>query len=117
MTVFGSLLNNLFTLYRRQRTDDGQGGWLISYTANGTAPGRMRPATSQEQDAAMQEERRISHVLYVAADADILRGDLVTGGGVAVDVEAVREPSLASKHLEIECLQRQKETATIVEGS
>jgi len=110
MTVFASLLNNTFTVSRRARTSDGQGGHAIAYVEIGTVAGRIRPATSSEQEVADSEEQQISHVLYVDAGSDIARGDLVECGDLAVEVLGIREPSLAGKHLEIDCQERQNES-------
>jgi len=107
--VFASLLNNVFTVTRRTRTSDGQGGFTIGYDSVGTVNGRIRPASSNEKEVASAARRDISHVLYVEADEDIERGDRVTCGGLTVDVVAVREPSLMGHHLEIDCLEVQKE--------
>lgn len=107
--IFESLLNHTFAIYRRERTSDGQGGWTITYVAHVSAEGRMRPASSAEREVAAAEQRTISHVLYVVAGADIARGDLVTGGGLTVDVQGVREPSQAGHHLEIDCMETQRE--------
>ena len=112
MTVFESLLNNTFTVERRTRTADGQGGWTIGYAAAGTVEGRIRPAGSVEREVAITEERQISHVLYVVAGEHIERGDRVTCGTLVVEVLGIREPSLAGKHLEIDCLERQVEVST-----
>lgn len=109
MTVFQSLLNHDVAISRRQRTADGQGGHVISYTAVGTVRGRIRPASSTEREVAMVEERQITHVLYVVADVDIARGDRVTVDGLTVEVDAIREPSKAGEHLEIDCQERQVE--------
>ena len=109
MTVFTSLLNNTFTVSRRVRTDDGQGGWGISYLELGTVEGRIRPATSSEREVADTEEQQISHVLYVAYGEDVLRGDRVVCGNLEVEVLGIREPSLAGEHLEIDCLEVQEE--------
>jgi len=109
MSAFESLLNHTFTIYRRGRTSDGQGGWKITYGEIGTAAGRMRPASSAEREVAAAEQRQISHVLYVVDGADIARGDLVIGGGLTVDVLGVREPSQAGHHLEIDCMETQRE--------
>jgi len=111
MTVFQSLLNNTFTVSRRVRTADGQGGWAISYVELDTVEGRIRPATSNEREVAAAEEQQITHVLYVEHGEDVLRGDLVACGDLEVEVLGIREPSLAGKHLEIDCLERQQETA------
>lgn len=110
MTVFTSLLNNTFTVSRRTRTDDGQGGWEIGYGTSWTMEGRIRPATSNEREVAASEEQQISHVLYVEYGEDITRGDRVVCGDLTVEVLGVREPSLAGEHLEIDCLERQPET-------
>lgn len=111
MTVFESLLNNVFTVSRRLRVSDGQGGWPIAYLEMGTVQGRIRPTSSNERVVAASEEQQISHVLYVLHGSDITRGDLVECGDLAVDVLGVREPSLAGEHLEIDCLERQQETS------
>jgi len=112
MSVFESLLNNTFTVERRARTGDGQGGWTISYSASGTVLGRIRPATANERVVADAEQEQITHVLYVLAGTDIARGDRVTCGDLVVEVLGVREPSEAGHHYEIDCLERQKESAT-----
>lgn len=117
MSVFTSLLNNDVAISRRRRTADGQGGHVIDYVAVDTVRGRIRPASSSEREVAQREERQITHVLYVVADTDIERGDRVVVGDLTVDVEAIREPSKAGKHLEIDCRERQVEVATEEEGS
>ena len=109
MSIFESLLNREYAIDRRSRVSDGAGGWAITYEEQGVVQGRMRPASSQERDVAAQEERRISHVLYVVADTDIVRGDQVTGDGITVDVVAIREPSRADHHLEVDCWEQQLE--------
>lgn len=109
--VFQSLLNHDFAVRRKRRTSNGQGGWPEDFVLVATVRGRLRPASSAEREAALLEERQITHVLYVLAGADIARGDQVEGGGLTVDVQAVREPSQAGEHLEIDCLERQFETS------
>jgi head-tail adaptor len=111
MSVFESLLNNTFAVERRRRSPDGQGGWAIDYVAIGSVVGRMRPAGSREQDIADLESREITHVLYVVASANIVRGDRVSVGDLTVEVEGIREPSLAGHHLEIDCREVQPEQA------
>ena len=109
MTVFTSLLNRAYAITRRRRTPDAQGGWVIDYIPAGIIQGRLRPASSAERIAALQEQRTITHVFYCLAGSDIGRGDRVTGDGVTVDVEGVREPSRADHHLEIDCTETQQE--------
>lgn len=117
MTVFDSLLNHTFTAYRRDRIADGQGGWEIVWTDLGTLPGRMRPASSAERDAAMQEGRDITHVFYCHVGTGIERGDRLEYGDLLVDVMGVREPSVAGHHLEIDCMERQPEMVLPEVGS
>jgi len=111
--IFESLLNNTFISFRRDRISDGQGGWSIIYVENITFDGRIRPASSAEKETARQEQRAISHVLYVVDGTDIARGDLVIGGGITVDIQGVREPSQASHHLEIDCMETQREATEV----
>lgn len=113
MSVFTSLLNNTFTVSRRRRSPDGRGGWIIDYNPVSTMAGRIRPANSREREAAQREEREITHVLYVVHGEDIERGDRVVCGDLTVDVLAIREPSKASKHFEIDCRERQPEESDI----
>jgi SPP1 family predicted phage head-tail adaptor len=107
--VFDGLLNHTFTVEKRARVGDGQGGWTIAYIAVGTVKGRIRPATGNERVVADAEERQITHVLYTRTTADIERGDRVTWGTLTVEVLGVREPSEAGHHYEIDCLERQRE--------
>jgi len=108
-----SLFNNIFMIERRTRTSDSVGGFTIGYsTLDAAVEGRIRPASSREKEVAAQEGRDISHVLYVAGDEDIARGDRVTVGDLVVEVLGVREPSEAGHHLEVDCLERQSEEST-----
>lgn len=110
LEVFEATLNHDAVIENRQRTPDGQGGWLISYVSPETVRGRIRPASGSEREVAQQEERQLTHVLYVVAGTAIGRGDRVTVRDLVVDVEGVREPSLDSHHLEVDCFERQVET-------
>ena len=103
------LFNALFTVSRPTRASDGQGGWAVSYVEAGTLRGRLRPTSAAERSVAQQEQARVSHVLYCAAEADLRRGDLVSGAGQTVEVVAIREPSHAGHHWEVDCLEIQKE--------
>lgn len=109
MGIFESLLISTFTVERRDRTWDGQGGWAISYEAIGTVEGRIRPASSSEREIAATEERQITHVLYTLTDEDITRGDRLTCGDLVVEVMGIREPSLMGHHWEIDGLETQYE--------
>jgi len=102
-----------FVSFRRDRVSDGQGGWTIVYVQYLSFNGRLRPASSAEKETAQQEQRAISHVLYTEHHIDLARGDLVIGGGISVDILGVREPSLAAHHLEIDCMETQRETTEV----
>ena len=115
MKAITSQLNHMFAVYRTERTSDGQGGWQQSLVELGELRGRLRPASATERTVAAQEQRHISHVLYTEGGADIRRGDVVVGAGLEVVVQGVREPSRAGHHLEIDCLEVQREPAE--EGS
>jgi len=108
---FASLLNNMFTVSRRYRASDGQGGWTITWVDVGTISGRLRPTNSNERMVADAEQQQITHVLYTEYGVDIERGDLVRCGDVVVEVLGIREPSLAGHHWEIDCLERQEEVS------
>lgn len=112
MGVFDSLLNNTFAVSRIWRTSDGMGGWDEAWIAIGFVAGRLRPASSAERESAAQQQRDLSHVLYVRDTADIERGDRVTGDEVTVEVLGVREPSRSDHHLEIDCREIQLEETT-----
>lgn len=113
MSAFESLLNNTFAVFRRERNPDSQGGWAITYAQIGSVVGRIRPASSAELTVALAEQRQISHVMYVLAGTDIARGDMVIGAGLAVDVQGVREPSQADHHLEVDCMETQREATEV----
>ncbi len=115
--VFESLLNHDVAIERRRRSPDGQGGWAIDYQPVETVRGRIRPASSTEREVAMAELREVSHVLYVKTDADVVRGDRATVDGLTVEVQAIREPSKAGHHLEIDCLEVQQEESVVEVGS
>lgn len=127
MSVFDSLLNHTFQVARMRRSPDGQGGWSIDYVEIDPVEGRLRPASSSEREEAQRMERRITHIWYVRAGEDVARGDVVspgalvidgarvssTSGEIVVEIDAIREPSLAGHHLEIDCRERQLETSMI----
>ena len=109
MTHFETLLNNTFTVSVKARASNGQGGWVVTWEEAGSVEGRMRPASATERLNAAQRQAMLSHVLYVDADEAIQRGNRVSDGERTWDVIAIREPSLAGHHLEIECQEIQLE--------
>ena len=110
MALIEALFNQTVTVSRRDRIADGQGGYSILYADVASVEGRLRPASSTERDVADQEQRAISHVLYVLHGTDIARGDQIEVDGLTLDVMGVREPSRAGYHLEVDCMEVQPET-------
>jgi len=109
MLSIESLYIHTLEVSRPTRTGDGQGGWSVAYADVGAIPGRLRPASSSERTVALQEQAKITHVLYCGTDSNVRRGDLVSGAGPIVEVIAVREPSHMGHHLEVDCAEIQKE--------
>lgn len=107
--VFESLLNNTFNVYSPRRTADGSGGWSIDYVLEGTVVGRIRPATSREREVAVQQQREVSHVFYTTHPSPVIRGYRLTLSSLVVEVQAVREPSKAGEHVEVDCQEVQLE--------
>ena len=109
MPLIDTLFNSVFIVMRKIRASDAQGGWSESMTTVGTILGRMCPGSASERDVGDQRQSQISHVLYCPATIDIHRGDTVTGESRTYKVVAVREPSHAGHHLEIDCQETQQE--------
>ena len=104
-----TLYIHAMTVTRPAKTADGQGGWAVGYETIGLVNGRLRPASASERISADQQQARITHVWYCAPTEDIRRGDLLSGEGQTVEVLAVREPSHMGHHLEVDCVEIQKE--------
>ena len=113
MKAITSFLNNTFAIYRNLRTEDGQGGYITALTYIADIAGRLRPASANERQAADQSNVKLTHILYCSADADIQRGDIVIGAGADLRVVAVREPSYAGHHYEVDCAQIVREPVEV----
>jgi len=109
MALIDALYIHSLAVTRKARTSDGQGGWTETWGTVATISGRIRPASANERILARQQQAEISHVFYCATSVDVTRGDRLAGEGRTWDVIAVREPSHAGHHLEIDCLEWQIE--------
>jgi SPP1 family predicted phage head-tail adaptor len=109
MALIDMLYNHSYVILRKTRTGDGQGGWGETWSTVATIAGRMRPASAAERTAADQRQALVSHVLYCGPDTNIARGDRVTGQERLWNVIAIREPSHAGHHLEVDCAETQLE--------
>ncbi len=114
--VFEGLLIHTFAVFRRVRASDGQGGWTEARVEVGSTKGRLRPIGASERTVADQQQAQVSHVLYTLAGVDVRRGDELEGAGVTVELIAVREPSMADHHYQIDCRQIQLEATEEVES-
>jgi len=109
MALIEMLYNHSYVVIRKTRASDGQGGWGETWATVATITGRMRPASAAEATAAAQRQAQISHVLYCGPDTNVARGDRVTGQERLWTVVAIREPSHAGHHLEVDCNETQLE--------
>lgn len=114
--VFLSMMNNVAVILRQRLVSDDQGGFITGYAGVAVQNSRIRPASSSEKVEAQREERWITHVLYVPHGTDVRRGDKVIIDDLIVEVQAIREPSKAGHHLEVDCLEREFDS-TVAEGS
>lgn len=106
---FTNLLNNVFNIRRPNRTGDGQGGFSTTYPIQETTRGRLRPANANDATIGEKWDASISHVLYAPFGVDVKRDDLVELQSVDhFRVIAVRQPSYARRHLEIDLEQIQE---------
>ena len=95
------------TIQRKDRTADGQGGWIDSWSTASTERGKMRPASAREQRTAGQDQAAVTHVAYLRAGADVKIGDRLVLDDLLVGVLAVREPGAAGQHLEVDGVEEQ----------
>ena len=108
MGLIEALYNHTWTLTRKTRTGNGHGSFPVTETSVGTVRGRMRPASANERTLAAQRQAEVSHVFYCGADEDVMRDDALSGQGRTWRVVAVRDPSHAGHHLEVDCIEMQK---------
>lgn len=111
------LLNRKAQVLRPTRVSNGQGGWAEKLEALGGDPIniRVRPARAAEREQGDQASARVTHIVYTRADSGVARGDVLevqgttTAEGAALELEvvAVREPSKAGHHLEVDAFSRQ----------
>lgn len=97
------MLNNVFIHKKIKRSPNGSGGWEESFVDSSSVTGRMSPNSSREQDVADKERSEITHTFYTTWPSDVDRRDRLTLGLETFEVLAVREPSLAGEHVEVDC--------------
>lgn len=115
--LFKSLLNNRFDIERRDGPSDGAGGFQLTYSAVTTnVRGRIYPKSGSDKNLGDKWDAIVTHQCFFEPSVDIRRDDrLVLIRGAArtnYRVIDVREPSLGSHHLEVDCEQIQVKEPT-----
>lgn len=105
--TMNQVFNKSLRLYRTARLPDGQGGHSLSEALVMSGPGRARPLSARE--AVYGGYALGTNVLrfYTEADFDARVGDIIrcTDDEKVYRVTSVRNPSLASHHLEVETVE------------
>ncbi|MFJ7948605.1 head-tail adaptor protein [Streptomyces sp. NPDC096354] len=98
-----SLLNTQLSVWRHTRIPDGMGGWVDTVAVVSSERARISQPSATERSAADQTTARLSHVIYLPADADVRRGDELREGVRRFAVLAVFEPSAPGTYLRADC--------------
>lgn len=88
------LLNRRLTVSRTGYVDDDSGGQAVTTAVVGDVAARVSRPAPAEREVAAREGVRVSHTIYLDADADVARGDILTGGGQTFEVISVVAPSV-----------------------
>lgn len=86
-------LNRTLTVSRSSTVDDGQGGQSETFGDVGTVLAKVNEPTSAERIEAMRSGVDLAFTLHLLPDADVRRGDTLTGDGEVYRVKAVTFPS------------------------
>jgi len=101
------LLNRQVAVWRVVRVDDGMGGWEETWDQVGTVRARFSQPSATERVLADQSQARLTHIVYLLADADVRRGDEIRDGSRVFEVLATFEPSEPGTYLRADCRARQ----------
>ena len=96
------LFNREFVHQRLFTGKDEFGDPFEEWRTIGIIRGRMRPANVNERFIASVAALTIDYIFYCGPGEDIRRGDRIIFGDVVMEVTAVKDPSLAGHHLEVE---------------
>jgi head-tail adaptor len=83
------------------------GGWINTTAKVAGARARFSQPSAAERTAADQTTARLSHVVYLAANADVRRGDELRQGARRLTVLATFEPSEPGTYMRADCEQIQ----------
>ncbi|MFI6105841.1 phage head closure protein [Streptomyces sp. NPDC051310] len=107
MSRIGRYLNARLEVWRVTTVDDGGGGQETTWALQATVPARLSQPSARERQAADQAESRLTHVIYLRADADVRRGDELRRDGTVYEVLATFEPSQPGTYLRADASARQ----------
>lgn len=95
------LLNRRMSLHRRVSTDSGSGGLIDTWVNQGTVACRVSQPSATERMLAHQSGAVHTHAVYLAASADVRRGDRLRDAatGETWRVMATVYPSVAGTYL------------------
>lgn len=91
--MIGHLLNRELAVGRATRAEDPYGGGVNTVATVGTVRARVSRPSPAEREVAAREGVRVTHTAYLLPDADVQRGDLLTGDGQTFEVISVVAPS------------------------
>lgn len=101
------LLNSSADVWRTTLVSDGMGGWIPQTVKVTTVRARFSQPSATERTTADQTTARLTHVVYLAPGANVLRGDELRVGVRRLKVLAVFEPSERGTYLRADCNQTQ----------
>lgn len=79
--MIGHLLNRTLTVHRPATAADGAGGQTVALVKTGTVRAKVDQPTATERTEGDQWGAEHSHTIRFLRDADVRRGDELTGGG------------------------------------
>lgn len=103
------LRNRKLAVWRRAVSGDGAGGQTSARGQAGEVWAQVCQPSIRERTAAAQLGVELTHVVYLAARADVQRGDELRGGGQALRVLSTIAPSALEEYLRADCEQVQPE--------
>jgi len=107
MSRVARMLNSSAEIWREIRTPDGMGGFETVWSQVGTVRARFSQPSATERVVAASNGADLNTVVYLRADADVLRGDELRRGSDAFEVRAVFQPSEPNTYTRADCRQRQ----------
>ncbi|MGW6895777.1 phage head closure protein [Streptomyces sp. NPDC054919] len=101
------MLNVSAEVWRTTKVSDGMGGWVNTTVKVATVRARFSQPSAAERTTADQATVRLTHVVFLASGANVLRGDELRAGVRKLTVLAVFEPSEPGTYLRADCQQTQ----------